>query len=485
MVSSGCFGMGELQSRSAVVGGNRAARSLPVSAYPTTDFCIDGRAGLFLMDLTRQTAGSTISVMFAEMIHGLDALAAQNASPEPYMGDRILPPLTENQEFVSSWDIDRAYDEALEKSAMVDRCTYGQAEKGASVPLRVWERAPGQAKGTIVPDHELDVVLNHPSPDPVMGSRDELVTRTVLHNLLVGWALTGIRRGMDISGAQGSTKVVGLEAEDPREVFPVPSKEFKVAQWNYRDGNGRSLAWRREDMVAWRRHDPRNNLVGRSVLQSLALTVDQSVEAARTQYLRTLRDGRPSMILHSTEIKDRDKAQEVERKINARQVANRGGIMMLAGQETLISGGMSESDLGLLNSMAFSRDMIATAYGYLAAGFSNDAATYSNAGIFILHEWALVQQTMARWTDTLTGFLFSREDQARFYIEADYSGVQVLQDANMEKLKVLASAAFKGTSTNDLIRALNLPMPLEATGDLVLVPGKLQDLAAGMGLSDG
>lgn len=416
--------------------------------------------------------------MLDAILDGLDSFDPVNATPEPYFGGRLLPPLVEGQEYTPEWDIDLAYDEALDKSAMVDRCSYGLAEKGASVPLRVWERTSGSTKGQIVPDHDLDVVLNQPSADPVRGTRDELVTRSVLHHLLAGTSLTGIERGVDVlTDRRGATRVVGLIAEDPRQVFPIPSEEFRVAQWNYRTGTGQTRAWSRDDLVPWRRHNPANSLWGRSVIQSLALTVDSAVQGAQTHLLRIARDGRPGMILHSAKIKDRTDAEDKERRLNARQRTQRGGIMLLGADETLIANGMSETDLGLLKTMAFDRDMIAVAFGYLTAGFSGDAATYSNAGIFVLHEWGLVQQVMARWTANLTAFLFTREEQRRFHIAPDYSGVQALQEVEIEKIEKLTNATNNGVTTNDLIRAFDLPLPMQAGGDEVLVPKRLQPIA--------
>jgi phage portal protein BeeE len=416
--------------------------------------------------------------MIAEVQAGLDRLDALNQAPAPYEPGRILSPLTEGQEFVSEWDPDRAYDEALQKSAMVDRCTYGLAEKAASVPLRVWERTAENPKGSPVPDHELDDVLNNPADDPVLGSREELVTRTIVHHKIVGTALTGIRRGVDVlSRRRGATRVVGLVAEDPRQVYPVPSSALKVAKWNYRDGDGRQLAWNREDLAAWKRHDPRNAVWGRSVLQALAVTVDSSVQNARTHLLRVARDGRPGMILQDETIASPDQGRDREKMLNARQRTHRGGIMLLGGFEKLVAAGMSSDDLGILESMAFDRDMIAIAFGFLPAGFSNDAATYANSGIFVLHEWGLVQQTLASWTSVLTSFLFTREERRRFYIAADFSEVQALADASMDKIKILTDAAFRGVSTNDLIRSLGLPIPAQEGGDAVLVPAKMQRLS--------
>lgn len=410
--------------------------------------------------------------------NGLDSLGQVNVSPQPYEPGRILSPLREGYEYQSTWDPELAYDEALAKSAMVDRCVTGLAEKAASLPLRVWERKEGSSKPVMVSDHEMEDVLNYPSSDPVRGSREELVTRSIIHNKIIGHSFTGIVRGVDILKRRGSTKIVGLEAEDPRQVYPIPDKVLKVRQWNYRDGDGRTLAWNREDLSVWKRHNPRNSILGRSVLQSLALTVDSSVETSRTHLLRVVRDGRPGLIISDESIQNKEQRIENEDILNARQRTNRGGIMLLGGKtQSLVSGGMSSEDLGILESMAYDRDMIAIAFGYLPAGFSTDSMTYNNSGIFVLHEWGLVQQNMSSWCSVLASFLFSPEDRKRFLILPDYSEVQALSDANMEGIKTLTDSAFKGVSTNDLIRALGLPLPLQKGGDEVLVPANLQKLA--------
>lgn len=415
--------------------------------------------------------------MIAEIIGGLDRMDSpvSLAVAEPYMGDRILSPLYPGEEHAPDWDIERAYDEALKKCAMVDRCVMGLAEKAASLPLRVWERDEG-SKGTVASDHPLEDVLNNPRRDPVMGSREELVTRTIAHHRLAGTALTGIRRAADIlqGGRQTPAELV---AEDPREVYPVPSKQLKIAQWNYRDGDGRTRAWLREDLVAWRRHDPRNSVWGRSVLQSLALNVDASVQNTTTRLLRATRDGRPGMVLSDKGITSPEDGREKEQLLNARQRRNRGGILLLGGEQQLVAAGMPEKDLGILTSEAFDRDMIAIAFGYLPAGFSNDASTYANSGIFVLHEWSLVQQAMASWCSQLGAFLFTREERRRLYIAPDYSEVQALADANLEKLSKLAALAFKGVAINDLISGLGLPLPLQPGGDVALVPRGMVPLA--------
>ena len=81
----------------------------------------------------------------------------------------------------------------------------------------------------------------------------------------------------------------------------------------------------------------------------------------------------------------------------------------------------------------------------------------------MLHEWGLVQSLMASFCDRLGAFLLTRDDRKRFYIRPDYSEVQALQDATLEKLGKLKDLAFTGISTNDLIRALGLPLQLECT----------------------
>jgi hypothetical protein len=172
--------------------------------------------------------------------------------------------------------------------------------------------------------------------------------------------------------------------------------------------------------------------------------------------------------------------RDKEDLLNARQQSRRGGIMLLGGRQKLVAGGMSETDLGILSSMAFDRDMIAIGYGYLPAGFSTDAATYSNIGIFVLHEWSLVQQTMASWCSRLDAYLLTREERRRLFILPDYSGVQALADADAQKVKLLAQAAYKGVSTNDLIKWIGLPSGPQAFGDAVLVPKTMVDLAAAM-----
>ena len=115
--------------------------------------------------------------MIAEML--FDPVALLDAAPKPYLGTRILDPLTAGQEFAPSWDIDRAYDEALRKCSMVDRCVYGKAEKAASLPLMVMERGTG-GRASPAKSHPLNEVLENPSRDPVLGSREELVTRAFL-----------------------------------------------------------------------------------------------------------------------------------------------------------------------------------------------------------------------------------------------------------------------------------------------------------------
>ena len=422
--------------------------------------------------------------MIAELFAGLDASNSVNPPPAPYEGGRILEPLSTEEEFQSDFDIDRAaYDEALKKSAMVDRCVTGKAEKGASLPLRVWER-DSSGKASPVGDHPLDQLLNHPSSDPVDGSREEVVYRAIMHHQLTGNALIGIRRARDISRLDASGKAENvpheLEAEDPRDVYPVPSslRGRRLAQWNYTDGDGKRLAWLREDLAHWKRHDPRNPLWGCSVLQSLALCVASSVEGGRTHLLRMARDGRPGMIIADEGIPNPAKGHEAEVLLNARMRNSRGGIMILSGKQTLVASGMSSTDLGILESMRFDRDMIAIAYGYLPAGFSNDAATYSNTGIFVLHEWSLVQSLMASFCSRLEDFLLTREELKTFSIAPDYSGVQVLADANLDKVKLLADLAFKGLSTNDLIRSLGLSLPPQEFGDVPLVPENVQPIAA-------
>lgn len=426
--------------------------------------------------------------MIAELFAGLDAVndLAGNPRPQPYRGGRVLDPLTTGQEYQPEQDIDRAYDEILRKSAMVDRCVSGKADKGGSVPLRVWER--GEAgKASPVGDHPLDEVLNSWRRDPVEGSREEGVSRAITHHQLTGNGLVGIRRARDITLQQ--TVPVELESEDPREIYPVPSplRGKRLQQWNWSDGDGQRFAWKREDLIHWKRHDPSNPLWGRSVLEALATTVHSSIEGERTHLIRLTRDGRPGMIIADSGITSAKDGQEKENLLNARQRTNRGGIMLLAGEDSqgkpaqrLVSMGMSSSDLGILESMAFDRDMIAIAFGYLPAGFSNDASTYNNSGIFVLHEWALVQSLMSSFCGRLEAFLLSREERRRFSIAPDYSEVQVLQDANLQKLEILKDLAFKGYSTNDLIRATGVPLPLQRFGDEPLVPENVQPLAFAM-----
>lgn len=410
--------------------------------------------------------------MIAEML--ADPVALLEASPRPYRGRRILEPLTAGQEFSPEWDIDRAYDEALKKCAMVDRCTYGLSIKGASLPLMVMERAPGGA--TPAESHPLNDVLENPARDPVLGSREEVVARAFLHYQLAGNSLVGIVRAVDIT--QGGRRVPHLlKSEDPRQLFPVPDPVKKIKQWNYSDGDGSRMAWKREDLSHWKRHDPRNEIWGRSVLESLALNVDSAVEGSRTHLLRLARDGRPGMIIADENINDPEDGRDKERLLNARMRTARGGIMLLGGAQKLVAAGMSSSDLGILTSMAFDRDMIAIAFGYLPAGFSNEAATYANTGIFVLHEWSLVQAMMSSFLSRLSSFLFTNEERSRFFIAADYSEVQPLVDVTMEKLSMLKELAFKGIAMNALIRAIRLPIPEQKFGDVPLVPENVAPLA--------
>lgn len=409
--------------------------------------------------------------MLAEILN-----LAGSPTAAPYRDTRVLSPLYTGQEFQPEWDIEKAAEEALQKSAMVDRCVTGKADKAASLPLRVWERDE-VGKAAPVADHHLDDLLNYPSRDAVSGSREEMVSRAVQHYELAGQALIGIVRGRDVL-AGNALKPVNLVAEDPREIYPVPAPQIRIRQWNYRTGDGRSLAWRREDLCQWKRHDPRNDVWGRSRLQSLALTVDSSVEAARTHLLRMARDGRPGMTIADDSITTPVEGREAEDMLNARMRTRRGGIMLLGGSQKLIAMGMSSPDLGLLDSMAFDRDMIAIAFGYLPAGFSNEASTYANSGIFVLHEWGLVQALMSSFCDRLGAFLMTREERRRYFIRPDYSEVQALQDATLEKLSALKDLAFTGISTNDLIRALGLPLRLQKDGDEPLVPKNVRVLSA-------
>lgn len=411
--------------------------------------------------------------MLAKMFAGLDAQGL--AVPQPYEPTRVMSPLVSGQEYQPDWSIERAYDEALKKSAMVMRCVTGKAEKAASLPLRVFE-ANEAGRSAAASTHPLNDLLNFPVRDPVEGGREEWISRSIQHHQLAGNALTGITRARDVR--QGVSPVPSeLTAEDPREVYPVPDELLTVLQWNFRDGDGKALAWERGDLIHWKRHDPSNRSWGCSALQSMALHVDSSVESARTQYIRARRDGRPSMLISDDRIQTAADLYAAEDLVNARQVNRRGGIMLLGGDQKLVAMGMSARDMSIIESMAFDRDMIAIAFGYLPAGFSNDAATYNNSGIFVLHEWSLVQALMQSFCSRLSAFLLSREERRRLYIAPDYSEVQALQDVQSEKLGKLAELAFKGVAVNDLIRGLNLPLPDQEGGDLPLVASGVQPLA--------
>ncbi|MEM7048896.1 MAG: phage portal protein [Acidobacteriota bacterium] len=420
-----------------------------------------------------------------KMFESLDrrlAGAARRASGAPL---RSLPGITPGSPYYPDWDAEKASEEGLKASAVVYRCVMGKAEKAASVPWCVWQRADHEdVKGEPVPNHEYARLIEHPRRDGRYG-RAELIASATAHLDLAGNALVRMLRA-----GIGAKVPMELNAEVPVGVEPIPHPIDFISEYQFDDAQRGRGTWPAEEIIHARRVDPGNPIWGLSVVQALARLIDLDVERDRMMLRRMVNDGRPSVILTDEALKTTQEREDVEDWLADRAERYRGGFMVLGGNQGLLSMGMSSRDLQQVESGAFTRDMLAIGFGYLAAGFSNDAATYSNAEIFVRHEWAgPVMSSNRILADAFTRALVPPDKWGEMWIAPDYSSVEALRENFIDKAKALRDLRDAGVALNDAKRYLDMPLPDQAGGDVPIVPGNylpaemLADEARG--LSDG
>ena len=426
-----------------------------------------------------------------EMFQALTARAQAGSllTARPFTGRPQYPAIA-GQEASKPFSDALALEEAITASAMLWRCVVPKAEKAASRPWRVWERPKsGTGEGVPIHDHPYIERIEYPAtPQAFPGEewkarqfgREQMMAMAHTHRDLAGRSLFGLEAGRDFRN--NGLIVRRMDNVDPRPIYPVPDADGAVGHWNYR-GN-EQFAYAGDALIDVRRTRPDSKYYGLGVVEAIALHVDSVSEGQELQLRRYSQDGTPGMILSAETVSTAAGVTEYEEALRRKQAMNRGGIMVLpaaVGAETkLVASGLPVEHLGLLDALAFDVNMIAIGCGYLPAGFSNDAATYSNYSVFVLHEWHLVIEANAAFADAFTRTFVPFEERGRYYIAPDYRDVPALQDVAIEKLKLIGDLAFKGVSMNDIIRATGAPLELQKDGDKPLVPDNVGPLSAAL-----
>lgn len=382
---------------------------------------------------------------------------------------RLIAPYRDGEPHTPDWDAERAIDEGYKACGWVYRCVAGKAELASSVPWRVWQLEDEQqgtegrsGKAVMVPDHPYAHVLEHPSDNGAYG-RVELISQAAHHLELAGNALI---RQVKI-GPKRDPKITELIAEVPIGVRPIADRVEWIRGYEYDDGNGSRRVWPRDIMIHARLTDPGDPRWGMSRLQALVRSVS-TIQKGETMQLRRLHnDGRPSMVVTDESILDRRAREEAEDRLRDRRDVYQGGFMVLGGKQQLHKMGMSEKDLGLLETLGYNRDLIVIAFGYLPAGFSNDASTYNNIEIFVRHEWQLASRLNATLADAFTRALVPKEEWGQTWVAPDYSEVEPLQRTYVDEAEALEQMTKSGVTTDDAARVLQLPLPPQPGGDVV------------------
>ena len=424
------------------------------------------RAAFHALDRRRAVAGSPFAAI---------APAAER------MALRMVPGILDKEPHTPEFDPERALREGMKANAIVYRCITGKADRCASVPWRMYELTDA-GKGKIVDDDPIARLVEFPHRDGAFG-RQTLIYRTAMYLEGSGVGLIrkvggGIRSRLLGSNAAPAEE---LHPESPVGIRPIPDPVRFISGYEYEDAakQGALPRWDGDEIIHIRYEDPLDPYWGLSRLQALARTVDVLGESERLRLRRTTNDGRPSVVIIDPAVTTKEQREQAEGDLFRRRDTLRGGWMVVGGGSAqdgkptvqLHELGLSNVDLEMVSSMAFDRDLIAIAFGYLPAGFSNDAATYSNSEIFVRHEWSLAQAVNRVIAEALTRRLVPREQWGKRWLSPDYSDVEELQEDKPKRATALKDLRDAGVALNDAIQYLDMEIGEQIGGDEPIVPG--------------
>ncbi len=385
--------------------------------------------------------------------------------------DQFVPGGTFAVPMRNDWQLENAIVNGYEASGWVYSCATILANHVSSLPWKVWETTP-EGDLQIIPNHQIEQLIENPNAHHTRKFQMKFAT---LHLCLGGNALWKVIK----AGGQSAE----LWPMNPDNAKPIPHRSDWLTAWEITNrSGGRPERVDPSVVVHAQFPDPGNPYWGMPPLRAIGKVVD--MDRAQVDANRNLveNDMSPAGVFQDPNIhseKDRKLVKDVLKKHFSGPLRTREPLVLSAGAKWHQLG-ISPRELDWIESRKQTVGEICTAYGFLTARFTNDAATYNNLSVAIRYEWengalpiaGLIGDGLALTLLTLD------ERRAGLKIRPDTSGVPVLRE-DIEK----AAESFERLVRNGVPRQMaasivNLPVGELPEGDRAYLPAMLEEIGS-------
>ena len=281
------------------------------------------------------------------------------------------------QPVFNNWTIRKAVTEGYRINGWVYRAISLTMKTGGSVPWGIVDK-----DNTRLPEHHLDVMLQHPFPHM---SRQKVFELWISHLELSGNAFA-----LKVKSTGSTINDDGVKGQETNELWPVSPDRIRpvttedVSEWisGYSLDTDPKVKWLTEEMIHFSYLDPANPLLGIGPLQAAGVTVDIDTDQRKWNKAAMQNQGVMSGIFSfKREFNDQDEADAIAESLNDRYAgagnARRIGVLGSEAKYHRIGATPQELDFG--DSRVQNRNEIFIIFGVpIQYAGGTEASTYNN-----------------------------------------------------------------------------------------------------------